>query len=167
MDAIGTDDRSGLFSGLPAEGSVAYVELLAFLNANRPAVLAALPWVAAEIAGNEGFEAMLDFVRRLGGSRLYISARLQAFSRSTGSAFNAVTHRNLLRGAGVSALLEAPSAWGVFLVFRRVALAQALAGGASRKAAARRFGVTERSLRHPETKACGTLPHTRLTCIGP
>ncbi|HEX8470103.1 MAG TPA: hypothetical protein VF633_03235 [Brevundimonas sp.] len=147
---IATEDRNGLFNGLPARGSTAYVELLVFLNANRSAVLAALPWVAAEIAGNEGFEVMLDFVCRLGGRRLYISARLQEFSRATDSAFGLATHRNLLRGAGVSSLLEAPSAWGVFLVFRRVALARALAEGVSKKAAARLFGVTERSLRGPQ-----------------
>lgn len=157
-------DRSALFSGLPAEGSPACADLLDFLEANRIAVLAALPWAAAEIAGRDGFAVLLDVVRRLGGSRLYLSPEIQAFSRALGCQTCAATHRGLLRGAGAPAVVEIPSAWGLFLVFRRLALTQALAAGMATRAAARRFGVTERSLRRPPgPPACdgGTLPHTR------
>ena len=138
-----------LFSGLPAEGTPACSDLLAFLAAHRPAVLAALPWAAAEIAGNDGFEAMLGFVRRHGGSRLYIPHEWRRFTLRVGLPLSETTHRRLLKGAGPAALVETPSAWGVFLVLRRVAIEAALRDGVPRRIIAHRFGVTARSLRRP------------------
>ena len=142
-------DAAGLFSGLPAEGTTGFTDLLAFLSAHRSTVLAALPWVAAEIAGNDGFEAMLGFVRRHGGSRLYISHELRRFVLRIGLPMSATTHRSLLRGAGPAALVETPSAWGIFLVLRRVAIEAALREGLPHRVIAHRYGVTGRSLRKP------------------
>ena len=142
-------EADALFSGLPAEGTTGFTDLLAFLSAHRSAVLAALPWVAAEIAGNDGFEAMLGFVRRHGGSRLYIPHELRRFTLRVGLPVSATTHRSLLKGAGPAALVETPSAWGIFLVMRRVAIEAALREGLPHRVIAHRYGVTGRSLRKP------------------
>ena len=52
---------------MPDPDSDDFESLCLFCEEHRVAVLASLPWVAAEIAGLGGFEAMLRLVRRHGG----------------------------------------------------------------------------------------------------
>jgi hypothetical protein len=114
---------------------------------NRAQVLAALPWVAAEVGGNDGFPAMLDFVGRWSGARFYVPRDPRRFAAKAGMALGPITHGRFLREAGPAALVEIPSAWGVFFALRRVAVAAAMARGDPPVQVARRFGVSERSLR--------------------
>lgn len=113
-------------------------------------MLAALPWAAAEIAGNDGFAAMLAFVAHWGGVRFYVPRDAARFAAKAGIPISALTHCRFRREAGTAALIEIPSAWGVFIALRRVAIAAALASGEPPARIARRFGVTERSLRRPD-----------------
>jgi hypothetical protein len=136
-----------LFSGIAEEGTPAFEELCHFGDAYRGEALAALPWMAAEIAGNDGFAAMLRLVRAEGGARLYIPHDRTLFAERVGGAVGERTHRRLLDQANATGAVEVPSSWGVFLALRRTAVAAALDLGENRRTIARRFGVTERALR--------------------
>jgi hypothetical protein len=136
-----------IFDGLPPTDSAAYLDLCGFCGEHRQQVLCALPWLAAEIGGNDGFAPMFDVVRRHGGARLHASADFAQFRSKMQADLSPRTHRRIVLNAGVAALIDVPSAWGVFLALRRVAIRQALANGAGRRAVARQFGVSERSLR--------------------
>jgi hypothetical protein len=136
-----------LFCALPPAGSPHCILLAAFCEAHRPEVLAALSWAAAEVAGNEGFPVMLAFIARWSGARFYVPRDHRRFAAKAGLPLGAATHRRFLKEGGAAALVEIPSAWGVFLALRRVAITAALAQGQAPACIARRFGVTERSLR--------------------
>ncbi len=139
-------EASRLFSGLPRAGEARHDDLLKFLEANRSASLAALPWLAAELAGHEGFEAMIAFLHARGGRRIYLADGADA-ERVLGLRVADRTHARIVDGAGAGRLVDAPSAWGAFVALRRVAIDRALADGASPADVAAAFGVTRRSLR--------------------
>ncbi|QWF17272.1 hypothetical protein [Lysobacter capsici] len=151
------------FAGLPAPDSSDFESLCRFCEDHRIAVLAALPWVAAEVAALGGFASMLRLVRRHGGRRLYLPRGRTACSVRLGVALDAPTHRRLLDRASAAGTIEIPSAWGVFVGLRRVAIRAAVRAGRSQREVAQSFGVTERHLRreadsiqladHPRTDA--------------
>ena len=136
-----------LFSGLPRREGPVHTALLDFLEQNRARALAALPGAAAEIAGNEGFETMLGVVRTRGGRRVYVSADPDRCAGALGVSVGPRTHRRMLEGAVGSGLIEVPSAWGVFVALRGLAIEEALRAGATDVAVAQEFGVTTRALR--------------------
>lgn len=136
-----------LFGALPPPGSPRFSLYVQFCEAQRPQVLAALPWAAAETAGNDGFDAMLEFISRWGGNRFYVPVAFEDFSAKAGASLGRVTHRRFLKETKPALLIDLPSAWGVFLALRRVAIRSALARGDEPRAVARRFGITERGLR--------------------
>ena len=136
-----------LFSGLPGIEAPGHATLLDFLEQKRARALAALPWAAAEIAGNEGFETMLGVVRTRGGRRVYVSADPDRCAGALGVPVSARAHRRMLEGAVGSGLIEVPSAWGVFVALRGLAIEEALRAGASDAAVTQDFGVTTRALR--------------------
>ncbi|HET9640729.1 MAG TPA: hypothetical protein VFP12_16155 [Allosphingosinicella sp.] len=136
-----------LFGALPPTGSPRFSLFVRFCEAQRPQVLAALPWAAAEAAGNDGFDAMLEFISRWGGNRFYVPANFADFSAKAGVSLGRVTHRRFLKETKPASLIDLPSAWGVFLALRRVAILSALARGDKPRVVARQFGITERGLR--------------------
>src|SRR5687768_8023360 len=81
------------FAGLPEPESVEFETLCRFCEEHRVEVLSSLPWVAAEIAALEGFDAMLRLVRRHGGRRLYLSRSRKACSARLGVELDTPTHR--------------------------------------------------------------------------
>lgn len=135
------------FAGLPEPDSDAFDSLCGFCEDHRVNVLGSLPWVAAEVAGLGGFGAMLRLVRRHGGRRLYLPRGRGACSARLGLALDAATHRRLLDRASAAGTIEIPSAWGVFVGLRRVAIRAAVRAGRSQREVAQTFGVTERHLR--------------------
>ena len=135
------------FAGLPAPESADFESLCRFCEDHRVAVLASLPWVAAEIAALRGFEAMLRLVGAHGGRRLYLPRERHACSARLGVTLDAPTHRRLLDRASAAGTIEIPSAWGVFVGLRRVAIRAAVRAGRSQREVAQAFGVTERHLR--------------------
>ena len=136
-----------LFGGIPAPQSAPFFGLCRFCDANCTIVNAALPWLAAEVGHNDGYATMLEFIRRWGGMRLYVPKDYGRFAKKVGSAVGVSTHRRLVRDAGVGSQVEVPSAWGVFLALRRVAIALAIRSRLPPDEISRRFGVTMRSLR--------------------
>jgi len=136
-----------LFLPLPSGDTARLTAFARFCETHRPQALAALPWAAAELAGNDGFSLMLAFIARWSGARFYVPRDARRFAAKAGMPIGAITHSRFLREAGPPALIEIPSAWGIFLVLRRVGIAAALATGEPHSLIARRFGVTERSLR--------------------
>lgn len=136
-----------LFQGLPSEKSADFVELCAFCSMHRANVLASLPWLAADIAGLDGFPLMFKFVTNFSGARLHVSTDPKKFKKTVGIDISDRTHRRILLGAGSSQIIDVPSAWGIFISLRRVAIQSMIQGGAEPREVARRFGVSERSLR--------------------
>ena len=136
-----------LFRGIPAPSSAAFYGLCRFCEAHPAAVNAALPWLAAEIGSNDGYMTMLQFVHRWGGLRLYVSKDHGQFVEKVGCDLCESTHQRFIRDAGVGSQVEVPSAWGVFLALRRVAIAIAIRSRMPHDEITRRFGVTMRSLR--------------------
>lgn len=138
---------AALFLGLPGPATPAFDALCAFCEEHRVAVLASLPWVAAEIAGHDGFGAMLRFVRALGGRRVYVPRDRRGFAERLGVELSAATHARLLAHASEAGTVEIPSAWGVFIALRRIAIRAAMAAGDDLRLVAQSFGVSERHLR--------------------
>ncbi len=136
-----------LFGGIPAPSSAAFYGLCRFCEAEAAAVNAALPWIAAEIGSNDGYATMLRFIHRWGGLRLYVSKDHAHFVEKVGCDIGETTYQRLIRDAGVGSQVEVPSAWGVFLALRRVAVAIAIRSRVPHDEITRRFGVTMRSLR--------------------
>jgi hypothetical protein len=139
--------RHVLFSGLPDPGTSSFERMCFFCEANRVQVLAALPWPAAEMGGNEGFSVMFEFIRRFGGTRLYVARTLPGFIERLGMEVTKKTHRRFLENADFSGAVDVPSSWGVFVTLRRIAILSALSEGKPRRYVAQCFGVTERYLR--------------------
>ncbi len=135
------------FAGLPRTASLEFERLCRFCETHRIEVLAGLPWVAAEIAGAHGFEPMLRLVRELGGRRVYLSRDRAACSARLGLPLEAPLHARLLDRASAAGTIELPSAWGVFVGLRRVAIRAAVRAGQRQREVAQAFGVTERHLR--------------------
>jgi hypothetical protein len=138
---------STLFTGIPPDDSGQFHSFCAFCREHEAHILATLPWLAAEIAGSVGFAPMLSFIRRFSGSRLHLSNDLEHFQERTHLEISSATHRKILKCAGETSLVDVPSAWGVFLALRRVAILEAVNAGSERRAIAQQFGVSERSLR--------------------
>ncbi|SFL10449.1 hypothetical protein SAMN04487938_3248 [Lysobacter sp. cf310] len=138
---------AALFLGLPCPGTPAFDALCDFCDEHRVAVLASLPWVAAEIAGHDGFDAMLRFVRALGGRRVYVPRDRSGFADRLGVELSATTHARLLAHTSEAGTVEVPSAWGVFIALRRIAIRAAMAAGGDLRSVAQSFGVSERHLR--------------------
>lgn len=136
-----------LFGGIPAPGSAAFYGLCRFCEVDTAATNAALPWLAAEIGRNDGYATMLRFIHRWSGRRLYVYKDHRQFTEKIGCDLSASTHRRLLRDAGVGSQIEVPSAWGVFVALRRVAIAMAIRSRLPHDEISCRFGVTKRSLR--------------------
>ncbi|MGO1073505.1 hypothetical protein [Lysobacter sp. CA199] len=141
------------FAGLPAPDSQDFESLCRFCEDHRVAVLGSLPWIAAEVADLGGFEAMLRLVRHQGGRRLYLPRGRDDCSIRLGVRLDATSHRRLLDRASTAGTIEIPSAWGVFVGLRRVAIRAAVRAGRSQREVAQAFGVTERHLRREATLA--------------
>ena len=145
--AADVSEWAGLFGGIPAPCSAAFYGLCRFCEAHAGAVNATLPWLAAEIGHNDGYATMLRFIHRWSGMRLYVSKDREQFVEKVGCDLCASTHERFILDGGAGSQVEVPSAWGVFLALRRVAIAVAIQSRMPHDEITRRFGVTMRSLR--------------------
>jgi len=136
-----------VFTGIPRPDSPDFRELVAFCESNRGQILAALPWVAGELAEAVGFAAMLELVRRRSGRVVYVPSDPAQFARTLGLPLSDRAHDRLRRWATERNTVELPSAWGVFLALRRVAVEQAVSTGSPDQEVSARFGATTRYLR--------------------
>lgn len=121
--------------------------MLDFCQSHSSQLFAALPWSAAEMASNDGFEKMFRFIKYWGGGRFYVPKDYSDFTRKLDFELSYVTHRQFLKNASIASIIDVPSAWGIFLVMRRTAILAALEDGIARSSVAQDFGVTERALR--------------------
>ena len=139
---------NAVFAGLPAPDTPAFAALLAFCDQHRDEALAALPWAVAQIAESCGFAAMLQLVQRHGGRRIYLPRGRDACAARLGlETLDPALHRRLLDRASAAGTIEIPSAWGVFVALRRVAIRAALHAGDTPQRLAQSFGIDERELR--------------------
>ncbi|GFM74375.1 hypothetical protein PSCICO_44140 [Pseudomonas cichorii] len=137
-----------LFSGLPDRDDDRFSQIERFYLVHRHALLCTLPWLAAELAENDGILTMSCFIRRYGGSRLYINKSHQDFLKKIEIIISEKTHKQFITHVGASGSLDIPSAWGIFNAFRKVAIQQAITEDMPAQKIANCFGVTERHLRN-------------------
>ncbi|QWT39472.1 hypothetical protein [Dickeya dadantii] len=137
----------GIFSGLPSIDDPRFYLFENFYRNNKIEVLATLPWLASEVIENDGFDIMLEFVRRYGGCRIYINKNYAAFTQKAGIALSEKTYRNMLLHSASDSVLDIPSAWGIYLKLRNVAIRLLLQSDVNLEQIARDFGMTERALR--------------------
>ncbi|MBO8135344.1 hypothetical protein [Dickeya fangzhongdai] len=137
----------GIFSGLPSVDDPRFYLFEDFYQHNKIDVLATLPWLVSELIENDGFDIMLEFVRRYGGCRIYINKDYAAFMQKVGIALSEKTYRNMLLHSASDSVLDIPSAWGIYLKLRNVAIRLLLQSGVNLEQIARDFGMTERALR--------------------
>ncbi len=137
----------GIFSGLPSADDPRFYLFEVFYQKNKVEVLATLPWLVSELIENDGFGSMLEFVRHYGGCRIYINKDYAVFVRKTGMILSEKTYRKMLLHSASESVLDIPSAWGIYLKLRNVAIRSLLQAGVSLEQIARDFGMTERALR--------------------
>lgn len=135
------------FTGIPAHSTDDYRDLLVFCEAHRTAVLASLPWFAAEIAGRESFHAMFAIQRVASGRRFYVPADRAVVEARLGVEISEATFDALRRAAAPSLVIDIPSSWGIFTAIRRAGVFIAIRNELRADFILRRFGITNRVLK--------------------
>lgn len=141
-----------LWEGLPNEGSASYDHMISFCISHAGDVRKGLPWFAAEVAEANGWAAMLNFVKRHSGTQVYVPAEIDDFNDRYGLSFTPVQYRRVVRLADDRRTICVPSAWGVYMALRRVALRQALIDGVADRSIARRFGASVRYVKKERSR---------------
>ncbi|WP_019960990.1 hypothetical protein [Woodsholea maritima] len=141
------------FKGIPSEASADYRELVAFCNAHHTTVLAALPWIAAEIAGREGFDTLFRMQRRTGGRRLYVPQNKDKLQTRLGVDLAHSTLEALLKGSAPTYVVDLPSSWGIFTAIRRAAIQIAIKHHIDKDDILKDFGITQKALRAFQQKS--------------
>ncbi|MHA6287174.1 hypothetical protein [Maricaulis sp. CAU 1757] len=144
------------FSGLPETGSRDLDQLISYCEAFRSDTLAALPWIAAEIAGREGFPSLMACQRHVGGRRLYIPRTPADLACRFGVDIRASTHAAIHKAAAPGLVVDMPSSWGIFSAIRRSAIRRAVAADCPADQITRMFGISRRILRHTASRE--TIP---------
>ncbi len=139
------DDQ--IFTGVPETGSEDRRRLIEFCEGHRSRILSAIPWVAAEIADQAGFEVLFEVLRHHGGMTCYVPHDIRRCQTKFGIPIPEKLHDRFIILSDSNGCINIPSAWGVFLAVRRVAICMALEDGKPNKDIARCFGVTDRFLR--------------------
>lgn len=140
-------DSNSLFTGIPPPDSQEFGALVAFCEAHRPAVLASLPFIAAELAEVEGFAGMMRFIRSFGGHQRYVPTTRCGFQQSWPGGLKPAAQDQMILYANSKGQLDIPSSWGVYLALRRTAIFEALSEGQCDRAIASKFGSTQRNVR--------------------
>jgi len=146
-NSIYTRQVESLFTGLPTLGSKEHSKMISFCEENRVQVLSTLPWAAAEIAGIDGFETMMEIIHKVGGRRLYLYNNVHRLNEKLNVSISINLYQRLSSHLSTDRFLDIPSTWGIFIALRRAAIQRALMRGAPNKDIVALFGVTERSLR--------------------
>lgn len=146
------DDYSNIFSGLPEVNSNGERELIDFCNRHKENVLAAMPWVASEIADACGFESLFCLIRHYGGRKIYLPRLTDKFREKYAIAILPKHYDRLCKSAGATGNIDIPSAWGVFVSIRRAAMQTALQKQVPPTLLVQTFGVTMRSIRNLKSK---------------
>lgn len=148
----------GVWQALPAKETPEYLDLVAFCNNHQQEVLATLPTYAAEISASSGFDRMLSFIKKNGGVPIYISKRREYFNRKYSLALSQKEHRYLLNTADSRGTITMPSAFGVFLALRRVAIHLAMSGHKGDREIAQKYGASLRYLKKERQRIKSALP---------
>ena len=149
------DDQ--VFTGVPEAGSADRKRLIDFCRQHQSRILSAIPWVAAEIADHAGFDVLFEVLRHHGGMTCYVPHDIQRCRNKFGIDLPEKLHDRFIVLSDSNGCVNVPSAWGVFLAIRRVAICLALEDGIPNKDIARCFGVTDRFLRSLRSQRRQTL----------
>lgn len=137
-----------LFTGILVDDEVYMSQLANFYNKYQARVLSCLPWVAAELANNSGFAAMLGVISKYGGRKFYIAANKDDFNKKLDLNLSELQYSRIVDNTDARGFVDLPSLWGIFLAVRRAAIIEALDEGYSNQQIIHRFGITERGLRN-------------------
>lgn len=155
-----------LFSGLHEGDERRFLQMERFYLTHKVTILGSLPWLAAELAENDGFWVMTQFVKHYGGGRLYINKSHAIFLEKIKVPVSEKTHKQLISQANISGSLDIPSAWGIFITLRKIAIQQAITECIPARKVANCFGVTERYLRYLNRKNKKYDAHRKQSAIG-
>jgi hypothetical protein len=136
-----------IFSGLPAMSSESEKELIQFCERYPHAVLSAMPWAAAEIAGVCGFSTLFYLIYRYGGRKIYLPKKQDRFMKLYDIDISAEQYYRLAKRVDSAGNIELPSAWGVFIAIRRAAMQMAMRDNVPSMELTRTFGVSMRNIR--------------------
>ncbi|MFT4929839.1 MAG: hypothetical protein ACI8WB_005974 [Phenylobacterium sp.] len=137
-----------LFTGILLDNDIYMSQLVTFYNQYQARVLSCLPWVAAELADNSGFEAMLAVIHKHGGRKLYISTNRDDFNKKLNTNLSDNEYQRIINNTDARGFIDLPSLWGIFLGVRRAGIIEALDAGHSNHEIISNFGITERGLRN-------------------
>ncbi len=141
-----------LWGGIPSPASPLFAELVKFCEAHSPTVWTTLPWLAAELSYNSGFDTMLKFIKSQSGASLYLAKRRDRFNEQHGLRLTEGEYERLRRKVDCRGTLPVPSAWGVILAVRRAGLQIAIDHGGNDREIAHAFGATIRYVKQEKRK---------------
>lgn len=141
------DSTLSLFRVWPQSTEERFAGLLTFYDENAVRILSMLPPVVSEVLGREGLDVLLCFLYQYGGSRLSLRKRTPLMDSELAGYLQTTTCEAITRIFAQAEVLDVPSAYGVFQVFRRVAVQLALSEQVPSIQIAREVGVTQRYLR--------------------
>ncbi|MBK1638439.1 hypothetical protein EV659_101178 [Rhodothalassium salexigens DSM 2132] len=142
-----------LFRGLPAPETQAFEMLVTFCDKNPVAVRSALPFAAAEVSNNSGFERFFRFVLDHSGANIYISQDRGRFNAKYDLSLSEAEHRRLLDSTDARGTISVPSAFGVFIALRRSAMLAEIKAGRPDREIARTLGASIRAVKQERRRA--------------
>ncbi len=91
-----------LFTGFLIDNEAYMSQLVTFYDKYQTRVLSCLPWVAAELANNSGFSAMIQIIQRYGGRKLYIATNKHDFNKKLNLNLSDIQHHRIIRNLGIT-----------------------------------------------------------------
>lgn len=137
-----------LFTGILLDNEVYMSQLVTFYDQYQARVLSCLPWIAAELADNSGFEAMLGIIQKYGGRKLYIATNKHDLNKKLNTNLSDDEYQRIIGNTDARGFIDLPSLWGIFLGVRRAGIIEAIKAGYSNHEIINNFGITERGLRN-------------------
>ena len=137
-----------IFKGLPVYDREAFAALEKMFNDHRGEILAALPWLAAELINEVDLKTGLEFIFDEGGNSFYIPNNTAGLSDKLHITLSNKLIDRIVYFSGSGGNIEIPSPWGVSGCIRRTMIRVLCQQKYSREHIRRIFGVSNRSIRH-------------------
>lgn len=122
-------------------------QVIQFCKDYRVQVLAHMTTVVSEIADDQGYETLFQFVRGHGGRKIYVCHDHPKFNNKYDLDISLRAHDTLVRFSDTKGFVEIPSIIGLFMSLRRVAIQETLKAGQDLDDTRQKFGATDRHLR--------------------
>lgn len=147
---------SELFSGLYKSKVNREKLFREFYSNNKVKILSELPFATAQLVAELNSYEFIEFIYKNGSKKIYVTdqSRLESsLSLKINNDFNKIV---LLTDS--SGYIEIPSRWGIYSLFRKIALEKAFMEGADTKALIKYFGVSRRTISNLNRR----FPHVKM-----